>query len=1189
MTIYTFGDPFIVREALLALATIFSSGEWIDGGNGFGLGGNFLAAALIGLLGILIAGINTQAMRIDYLLTAFIIFAIAFSVDVDVNIEDIQTGDASVVADVPVGVAVVASLSSSAAVSITETVSTALQRPGSPTAVLADKGFLNPLKELLQMRNIELKELDPYLYETILSYYRFCIGKTEQNDPTIWRMNAYLADPNPWEFFVNTANVQNWTTIYYDEANPGGIARACYDVAPDMDTRMGEITDGTTDEALRYLRSAMGPEQYNVAYEMTSIESAVDLLFRSTLTSQQYMANAMLTNLHNEGEAWKIAEYGSNKAQYVATLTEAFETKAIQATTEGSIFLQYMFPLMGFIQFLFFMLPPIIAFMIIASPFQAPKLIGSYALLGVAAYGWLPVAAVINHYMQIAMANEIQYAGLDLLASGHTAITGFNSLYNSLATRLVIGSNALAATPLILGAILTLAPATIANLTGRFSGGGAINTSIAAPKLAENGPVFKKAAMAAAGVGATTAATGAFFQASTGQKDAYGQLSISRALSDSATAAQSRIASLKQAQTTRVETAVARVNSVVNKDEIEVGQKARQSQAIRNAMGSVSRNVFSETEQEQLQGGSMKRVEAAASAKILGNGVGYTDTDYSNLTSTEQAAVQKLVDAQDEIVASMQTELANTGGVEQEVQQDLRNSASEIKTGSTALEAAESYSDELKRAAASAHSLSRSHSMDTVDIARTMLGRRGTGVGGALSVVRGAAARAGILDEVDRISDAKFMSTKPIGLDGRKDSQMDAMDRVSSALLAMEELAKSDPRAGQAFVEALEMGAGFSLNTVSDSTTKQWASTEKVDDEIGSAQARMSQRVEGGMERTNARIDSRSAETENLAGAVSDLARGRENIDAFGQSARSQVMNRREQDRASSKAGLDILDSKIEGAMREMEKSPTRKLMGYMSAGESGFDAQAFQTVQSLPAGFGEKAEKEALALVAEMEGMATAQGDREAEPLQTYKEMRARGYSPRVAAAGALGEFGYRTSGAMDALLYGGLLGAGASGAAELKGRGMEVAQREAARQGVEQGVKTRIGRSLIQAVKVGGPGIGIAATLAGAAVYRMQENRQGQDWDKQLMGDIMQGTEQVYGNDMRYGGQQRFKEFKGFLEKNPVQNSQELLNAVSEFYEKKTILGDSAGQSVDTAGAGYQSENYQEMVDVLSRENKK
>ena len=616
-TIYTFGDPFIVREALLALATIFGAGEWVDAGNGFGLGGNFLAAALIGLLGILIAGINTQAMRIDYLLTAFLIFAIAFSVTTDVNVEDIQTGDASVVANVPIGVAYIASLSSSAAYSITETVSTALQRPGSPSSVLGDEGFMNPLKELLQMRNIELKELDPYLYETILSYYRFCVGKTEQNDPTVWRMNNYLIAPNPWEFFVNTANVQNWTTIYYDDAVPGGEARGCHDVAPVMDNRMAEITGGTTDEALRYLRGAMGPEQYNIAYEMTSIESAVDLLFRSTLTSQQYMANAMLTNLHNEGEAWKIAEYGSNKAQYVATLTEAFETKAIQATTEGSIFLQYMFPLMGFIQFLFFMLPPIIAFMIIASPFQAPKLIGSYALLGVAAYGWLPIAAVINHYMQIAMANEIQYAGLDLVASGHTAITGFNSLYNSLATRLVIGSNALAASPIILAAILTLAPASIAKLAGNFSGGGSTNTSIAAPKLAENGPVFSKAALASAPVGATADTRGMFAQASMGQKDGYGNLSVARNLSSAATQQSSYASSIRSANATRVSDTASRIQSVVTQDEIEIGQRAERRDAVQSAVSAGFRNVLSNTEQEGLNSQQQKRLKQRPRPKYL--------------------------------------------------------------------------------------------------------------------------------------------------------------------------------------------------------------------------------------------------------------------------------------------------------------------------------------------------------------------------------------------------------------------------------------------------------------------------------------------------------------------------------------------------------------------------------------------
>jgi len=42
---------------------IFNSADWFNAGNGFGMGGNLLAAALIGLIGILIAGINTQSMR----------------------------------------------------------------------------------------------------------------------------------------------------------------------------------------------------------------------------------------------------------------------------------------------------------------------------------------------------------------------------------------------------------------------------------------------------------------------------------------------------------------------------------------------------------------------------------------------------------------------------------------------------------------------------------------------------------------------------------------------------------------------------------------------------------------------------------------------------------------------------------------------------------------------------------------------------------------------------------------------------------------------------------------------------------------------------------------------------------------------------------------------------------------------
>ena len=88
MTIYTFGDPELLREALLALATTFSLTEWSDPGSALGLGGNMLAVALIGLVAIGIAGVTSQQVRVDYLLMSLILFGIMFASNVDVNVED---------------------------------------------------------------------------------------------------------------------------------------------------------------------------------------------------------------------------------------------------------------------------------------------------------------------------------------------------------------------------------------------------------------------------------------------------------------------------------------------------------------------------------------------------------------------------------------------------------------------------------------------------------------------------------------------------------------------------------------------------------------------------------------------------------------------------------------------------------------------------------------------------------------------------------------------------------------------------------------------------------------------------------------------------------------------------------------------------------------------------------------------
>jgi len=165
-------------------------------------------------------------------------------------------------------------------------------------------------------------------------------------------------------------------------------------------------------------------------------------MFRAGMDSQDFMASLLISNLHNAGEAWRIAEYGTDKSQYVATLTEAMEAQRVEVASEGSVFLQMMFPLMGFFQFLFFALPPLIAMIMIAAPIGGgahPRvllLFGSGLRLDAGRGGDQSL-----HPDRHPERHRVRTAGASRL--GYTAILGFNSLYNIIATKLVIGSHAL--------------------------------------------------------------------------------------------------------------------------------------------------------------------------------------------------------------------------------------------------------------------------------------------------------------------------------------------------------------------------------------------------------------------------------------------------------------------------------------------------------------------------------------------------------------------------------------------------------------------------------------------------------------------------------------------------------------------------------------------------------------------------
>ena len=62
---------------------------------------------------------------------------------------------------------------------------------------------------------------------------------------------------------------------------------------------------------------------------------------------------------------------------------------------------------------------------------------------------------------------------------------------------------------------------------------------------------------------------------------------------------------------------------------------------------------------------------------------------------------------------------------------------------------------------------------------------------------------AGLLNELDSRANAIFAQSAPVGLDGKQDMAMDNIDRLSSRLQALDQMAAENPKAAEAYLQAL--------------------------------------------------------------------------------------------------------------------------------------------------------------------------------------------------------------------------------------------------------------------------------------------------------------------------------------------------------------------------------------------------
>ncbi len=550
-TIYTLGDVESFRAALTAISMLFNSSNtegWVSDGSDIGLGYMAALAILIGLTFMLFRGVYTLKFELGQLLVAIIVYAIMFVPKFSVNIEDYYTGVVQRVDDVPLGIALPGSVISTMTREITMQFNTAFSTVDGNYMSISSNGFLTPLKILNQLRygSATLPQLDPNLATSLKWFLIDCTaGRPEFNE------NIIRSEKNPMTYLLTTAQVADirGLTTYYNMANPGGRTVTCQDA----------ITNITADLDTFYSGTSIGASTAN-----PSGLSKFSRLLSMRTKGAKVTTNGGFTQADYEDAFIKLAGLSGDEAKAFAitSLTSGIITKArncansssseadlarclplIQASYQyeedsaasGTMFQRTMLHSMSIMLFLFYCFAPIVALLILMLGQQGLKILGGYMIFGVWTQSWLPVATIINYFIQNKVSTEFAKFGGD--PSRMMTISESPALYDMLSTNVAIASDLMAATPILSLALLTGSFFALTGVASRISGKDYYDEKVNSPAMVASAPVASNTTAFAGAMGT------AMFSQSYGDGGGLNKSSAYTAMTQSTMAAQQSVQS----------------------------------------------------------------------------------------------------------------------------------------------------------------------------------------------------------------------------------------------------------------------------------------------------------------------------------------------------------------------------------------------------------------------------------------------------------------------------------------------------------------------------------------------------------------------------------------------------------------------------------------------------------------------
>lgn len=626
--IYTLGDAAFFAAVLNGVAMVFGSGFFRGDSGSFG-GSAILMVFLLALMAVLVSALINQwrsGNNPTMLLVLFILWFAGGYARVNVVIEDVYTGNAQAVDNVPLIVGVPASLITTAAISIGELFQTAFGMVDATSGEMNTQGFMNPLKLILSVRHAS--SYSPHLVSNWTNFARHCI--IGSSNPS-----ALMSDPGGIiDALQNSDNHSPWrkTPVFANNLSATGDAllptiMSCDEAGPHIAAELNDYFDSTNPALNKAVRDGLGR---NMNVDDKTWDDIANFYGSSAaltgLDAQKTSANIMMYQATMD--VFKCGNNSSDPTAYFACtqlLSDQQQAFAVDAAAAGAGFSRTVISSMGFLLALFFGVSPLVMLVALASGAQAFSLIGKYIMFGAWTQSWLPVAYIVNFFVMWTWTDAVEQ--LTSRFDDGIPLESLPLFWMETADKIAIASDLLAAVPLITLAVMTGSYFALAKLGDRWSNRDYANERMVAPQLASVGAVANSDSFRNFSVGAGGQLAGAMRQTFNFQDG------MSQAVSDKQQE-MLRVGSETSndwSSTGRFASGWDRVTSTARTDAAQIGQTWANAISFTDKMAQTS--AFSDKVSDGVRGEVSGQARASMAALLKGNGLqGVFAGNYSMLS-----------------------------------------------------------------------------------------------------------------------------------------------------------------------------------------------------------------------------------------------------------------------------------------------------------------------------------------------------------------------------------------------------------------------------------------------------------------------------------------------------------------------------------------------------------------------------